>query len=401
MTKYAETVNTITSRVFGLELGSSVVAGFVTVLVGFASSAAIVFQAAEAVGATQAELASWFAALGAGMGVTSVFLSIRYRAPIVTAWSTPGAALLTTSLVGIPMAEAIGAFMVSATLIVLFGAMGWFERAMDRVPMSVASALLAGILVRFGMDAFASMNTQLILVASMFGVYLVGKCVWPRYTIVVVLATGSGLAWSMNLLHFDLVPIELTMPVFTAPAFSWNAVVGVAIPLFVVTMTSQNIPGVAVIRASGYSTPISPLITWTGMTTLALAPFGCFALNLAAITAAICTGDEAHKDPSKRYLASVAAGVFYVIVGVLGAAIAALLVSLPKELIMAVAGLALLGTIAGSLNNAMKSERDREAAAITFLVASSGVSLFGIGAAFWGLVVGSVALVMFRWRRIT
>lgn len=376
---------------------SVVAAGFITVLVGFTSSAAIVFQAASAAGATPAELSSWMGALGLGMGVTCIGLSLRYRAPVVTAWSTPGAALLATSLTGVSMAEAIGAFVLSAALITICGLTGWFERIIDRIPMPIASAMLAGVLVRFGMDVFTAMKTRFVLVFAMFFAYLLCKRLWPRYAVIVVLLLGVVVSWWQGLLRMESSQLTLATPTFVMPSFSWPVLIGVGVPLFVVTMASQNLPGVVVIRSSGYATPVSPLITWTGVTTLLLAPFGCFALNLAAITAAICMGKEAHEDPAKRYLASVAAGVFYLLVGVFGGAVGMLFTAFPRELVLAVAGLALLGTIANGLHGAMRDERAREAALITFLVTASGVSLFGIGAAFWGLVAGVSALAVLTW----
>jgi benzoate membrane transport protein len=378
---------------------STFVAGFITVLVGYTSSAVIIFRAAETVGATPAQLSSWMGALGIGMGVTCIGLSLRYRAPVVTAWSTPGAALLVTSLAGIPMDQAIGAFLFSAALITLCGVTGLFERVLNRIPLSITAAMLAGILTRFGMDVFVAMQSQRVLVLAMLVAYLAGKRLWPRYAVVLVLVLGTLLAWSQGLLRFDVLSLQLATPVFTAPAFSWSALIGIGIPLFVVTMASQNVPGVAAIRASGYDTPISPLITWTGLTTLVLAPFGGYAFNLAAITAAICMGKEAHEDPAKRYMASVFAGGFYLLTGVFGATVGALFAAFPRELVLAVAGMALFGTIGNSLALALKDEQQREPALITFLVTASGMTLFGIGAAFWGLVAGASALAALTWRR--
>ncbi len=379
---------------------ASIAAGFITVLVGFSSSAALVYQAAAAVGANPDQVSSWIGSLGLGMGLTCIGLSLRYRNPVVTAWSTPGAALLATSLVGVPMSDAIGAFMFSALLIILSGMTGWFERIMNRIPLSIASALLAGVLARFGMEVFVAMKSQMVLVLAMFACYLLCKRLWPRYAILIVLLLGALLASAQGLLRFDALELALATPVFTTPTFSWSAMVGVGIPLFVVTMTSQNVTGYAVIRASGYNTPISPLVTWTGIATLVLAPFGSFALNLAAITAAICMGKEAHEDPKQRYLAAIAAGVFYLVVGALGATVVSVFAAFPKELIAAIAGLALIGTIASGLATAMKEDTQREAALITFLVTGSGVSLFGISSAFWGLVAGALALAAANWRMV-
>jgi benzoate membrane transport protein len=375
---------------------SAISAGFVTVLVGFTSSAVIVFQAAQALGASPAEIGSWMWALGLGMGLTCIVLSLRYRVPVVTAWSTPGAAMLITTAAGVPMQEAIGAFLLSGLLITLCGFTGWFERAINRIPMSIAAGMLAGVLLRFGMDVFTAMKTQFVMTFAMFCIYLIARRKLPRYAVVAALLLGLLIAGGQGLLQVTTIRLQLAQPVFTLPQFSWEALVGIALPLFVVTMASQNVPGVAVIRASGYAVPISPIIGWTGVATLILAPFGGFALNLAAITAAICMGREAHEDPSRRYVAAVAAGVFYIIVGLFGATVGAVFAAFPKELVLAIAGLALLGTIGNGLAAALVHEKEREPALITFLVTASGVTLFGIGATFWGLVAGALALVVLR-----
>jgi benzoate membrane transport protein len=378
---------------------SAVIAGFVTVLVGFTSSAVIVFQAAQTLGASPAEIASWMWALGIGMGLTGIILSLRYRVPVVTAWSTPGAAMLITTAAGVPLAEAVGAFLVSGALITVCGFSGWFERLLNRIPLSIAAAMLAGVLLRFGLDLFTAMKTQFVMTFAMFCIYLLMRRTQPRYAAVAALLLGMLIAGAQGLLHIDTVRLQLAQPVLTLPQFSLSALIGVALPLFVVTMASQNVPGVAVIRASGYSVPISPLIGWTGAATLLFAPFGGFAMNLAAITAAICMGQEAHEDPDKRYVAAVAAGGFYLLIGLFGATVGAVFAAFPKELVQAIAGLALLNTIGNGLATALSSERDREPALITFLVTASGVTLGGIGSAFWGLVGGALALALLQLRR--
>ena len=290
------------------------------------------------------------------------------------------------------MPEAIGAFIISAALITLVGATGWFERLMDRIPLAIASALLAGVLTRFGLDAFAAATGNLWLVAAMLLGYLVARRWWTRYAVMVTLLVGIAVALVQGRIVWSAVHGAWTWPVFTMPSFSVSAAVSLALPLFVVTMASQNLPGVAVIRASGYDLPISKLITMTGVATLVLAPFGGYALNLSAITAAICMGEEAHPDRNRRYTAAVSCGVIYVALGCFGAVIAGLLMAFPRELVVAIAGIALLGTIANGLLVAMRDEQYREAALITFLVTLSGVSIAGIGSAFWGVMAGSIAL---------
>ncbi|WP_414496208.1 benzoate/H(+) symporter BenE family transporter [Streptomyces sp. CRN 30] len=363
---------------------------------GSASSAAIVFTAAKAAGASAGELASWMLALGIGMGATCIGLSLRYRTPVVTAWSTPGAAVLATGLLGATMAEAVGAFLVSAALITVSGVTGWFARVMDRIPMSLASGLLAGILVGFGTGLFGAMRESFGTVFPMFAVYLLCRRWLPRYAVLAALVTGAVAASLAGSVHLGDVDLATASPVFTAPDFSWKVIVSAGLPLFVVTMASQNLAGVAVLRNDGYQVPVSPLVGWTGAANLLLAPFGCFGLNLAAITAAICTGSQALEDRDRRYIAALWAGVFYLCLGLFGGTIAALLTSLPASLIAGIAGLGLLNTIITSLTSALADERWRESAAVTFLATASGVTLLGIGSAFWGLLAGVLTALVTR-----
>lgn len=387
---------------------SAFTAGFVAVLVGFTSSVAIVFQAAQAFHATPAQITSWMWALGLGMGLCSAIPSLWLKKPVMVAWSTPGAAVLATAGLtgGFSMAEAVGAFMVSAALITLFGVTGWFEKVMNRIPVAIAAALLAGVLARFGIEAFAAAKTALPLLLLMLAIYLLGKRLAPRYAVVLTLLGAIAYVAARGQMAWDAVTFSLAVPVFVAPHFTWSAAISLAVPLFVVTMASQNMPGVAVIRATGYGPeqpdggiPVSKIITLTGIATLLLAPFGAFALNLSAITAAICMGPEAHEDPAKRYTAAVSCGVIYVVIGLFGAAITGLLTAFPKELVVSIAGLALLGTIGGGLAVAVKDESHREAAIITFLVTLSGVVIAGVGSAFWGVVAGALALVVQQYRQ--
>ena len=375
-------------RFFGL---SPISAGFIAVLVGYTSSAAIVFQAASAAGAGPEHISSWLLALGLGMGGTCIGLSLYFRSPVLTAWSTPGAALLATALVGLPMSEAVGAFLVASALITLCGVTGWVETLMKHIPKSLAAGMLAGVLLRFGINVFTSLSLQLGLVGLMLGLYLVGRRLRSRYTIPLTFLGGLLWAGAKGLIRLDAIDLAFARPIFTAPAFTWSTAIGVGIPLFIVTMSSQNVPGIAVLRANGYKTPVSPLIGWTGLTGLLLGPFGGFQFNLAAITAAICMSPEAERDPERRYLAAVWAGIFYVITGLLGATVASLFSALPRELVAAIAGIALFGTIGNSLAGALHDDAERDAALITFLVTASGLTLLGIGSAFWGLLFGLAA----------
>ena len=380
---------------------SAFTAGFVAVLVGFTSSVAIVFQAAQAFQATPAQITSWMWALGLGMGLCSLVPSLLLRKPVMVAWSTPGAAVLASAGLsgGFSMAEAVGAFMVCAVLITLAGVTRWFERVMNRIPTEIAAALLAGVLARFGMQAFAAAETALPLVLLMLGAYLVARRWIPRYAVVITLALAIAFVALRGEMSWSAIRFELAMPVFTAPQFTLSAAISLALPLFVVTMASQNLPGVAVIRATGYDLPVSRLITMTGLATLVLAPFGGYALNFSAITAAICMGPEAHPDRDKRYTAAVSCGLLYVVIGIFGAVVTGLLTAFPKELVVAIAGLALLGTIGNGLAAALRDEPHREAALITFLVTLSGVVVAGVGSAFWGVVAGSLALFVQQYRR--
>jgi benzoate membrane transport protein len=381
-------------------------AGFVAVLVGFTSSVAIVFQAALAFGATPEIISSWMWALGIGMGLCTLLPSLWLRKPVMVAWSTLGAAVLAAGAAaatgsGTPftMNEAVGAFMLCALLIVLFGVTGWFERVMQRIPMAIASALLAGVLARFGLQAFAAAGSALALVALMLASYLLFRRLAPRYAVPVTLAIAIVfVAYNAQFTPANI-RFEFTQPIFTTPGFSLQAAISLALPLFIVTMASQNLPGVAAIRAAGYDMPLSKIITLTGLATLVLAPFGAFALNLSAITAAIVMGHEAHEDKAKRYTAAVSCGAIYLLIGLFGAAVTGLLLAFPKELVAAIAGLALLPTIANGLHSALADERHREAAIITFLVTLSGVVIAGVGSAFWGVVAGSTALFVQNWRR--
>lgn len=369
---------------------STWMAGFVAVLVGFTSSAAIVFSAAQALGATPEQTVSWMWALGIGMGVTSLGLSLWYRQPVLTAWSTPGAAVLAVSQ-GVSLPEATGAFIVCALLTMAVGYSGWFERLMNKIPLALASALLAGVLARFALDAVGAAAHAPALVMAMTVAYVLGRRWWPRWSVPVVLLVGMGVAALQGQLRLSSIDWSWGLPVWVSPAWSWAAMVGVALPLFVVTMASQNLPGVAAQRASGFDIPVSPVVGATGLASLVLAPFGGYALNLAAITAAICMGKEAHTDPTRRYTASVSAGVLYIALGLAGGTIVSLMAAFPQALVLAVAGLALLGTIASGLSVAFKDEQQRDAALLTFLVTLSGVTLAGVGSAFWGVVVGGLA----------
>ncbi len=373
---------------------SSVVAGFIAMLTGYTSSLVLMFQAGQAAGLSEAQISSWIWALSIGMAICSIGLSLRYRTPVVVAWSTPGAALLISSLPGVPYPEAIGAFIFASALIVLCGLTGSFERLMCRVPASLAAALLAGVLFNIGIEIFRAVEVQPALVLGMFFTYLLSKRLLPRYAVLAALLVGCLIAGLAGLLDFQRFSLQVAVPVWTTPSLSFAAVFSIGIPLFVIAMASQNMPGLAVLRAEGYDAPASPLISVTGIASLLLAPFGSHGIHLAAITMAICAGPEAHADRSKRYTAAVWCGVFYGIAGIFGATLAALFAAFPAALVLSIAALALFGSIGSGLTQAMQQPQEREAALITFMVTASGLTLFGIGAALWGLIAGVLTLVI-------
>ena len=377
---------------------SAVVAGFIAMMTGYTSSLVLMFQAGQAAGLTSGQISSWIWALSIGMAVCSIGMSLRYRTPITIAWSTPGAALLITSLGGVSYGEAIGAYITCAVLVIICGMTGSFERLVKRIPGSLAAALLAGILFKIGNEIFVAAQHRTGLVVGMLITYLIVKRLMPRYAVLAALLIGTLISGLLGLLDFSGFALEVAVPVWTTPSFSMAATISIGIPLFVVAMTSQNMPGIAVLRADGYNVPASPLITTTGVASLLLAPFGSHGINLAAISAAICTGPHAHEDPKKRYTAAMWCGIFYGIAGTFGATLAALFAAFPKELVLSIAALALFGSISNGLTVAMSESKEREAALITFMVTASGMTLFSVGSAFWGIVAGVLTLMILNWK---
>lgn len=377
----------------------AVVAGFVAMMTGYTSSLVLVIQAGRATQLSDAQVSSWIWALSIGMAFSTILLSLRFRTPVVIAYSTPGAALLIAALPHVPYADAIGAFIVCAFLITAVGLTGWFDALMARVPAGIASALLAGILFEIGIEIFHAAQYQTTLVLTMFFVYLFVKRLAPRYAIVTTLVVGTVVSAALGLIDFSRFHVAIAHPVFTMPHFSLSVAISLGVPLFVVAMASQNMPGLAVLRADGYTTPSAPLISTTGIASLLLAPFGSHGITMAAITAAICTGPEAHEDRTKRYTAALWCGLFYLVAGIFGATIAAVFAALPKALVVSVAALALFGSIMSGLTNAMSNVREREAALVTFMVTASGLTLLSIGSAFWGLVAGVITQVVLNGRR--
>lgn len=380
------------------DLTHPVVAGLISVIVNYGGTFVLVFQAAKVAGLSPELTASWVWSVSIGVGVTGIILSWISREPIITAWSTPAAAFLVTALATTPYAEAVGSYLISAAAFVLLGLSGWFERVIRLIPPGVAAGLLAGILLQFGIGAFGGMSIDPLLAGLLIVAYVVFKRFSARYAVVGILVLGLAFLLIQDRVDLSGLSLKLAAPVFTMPMFSLNALLSVALPLFLITLTGQYMPGMLVLRNDGFRTSANPIVTITGLGSLLMAPFGSHAFNIAAITAAICTGKEAHEDPSKRWIAGIAAGVFYILVGVFGVTLAAVFMAFPATFITTLAGLALLGTIGGSLASAMADAKTREASLITFLAAAANISLLGIGGAFWGLVIGLVAYVVLNGR---
>ena len=385
------------------DLFPAVVAGLVAVLISYAGPLLLVLQAAQAGHLTAAQVTSWVWAISMGAGVCGVWMSWRQRVPVVCAWNTPGAALLASALVALPYSQVVGAYLLAAAALLLVGWTGVFDRLMAHIPRSLCAAMLAGILLRFGVDAFGAARSTVEgapwLVGAMFAGYLLFKQRSARYAIALTLLLGvalwQGLGWGQaavppatTVASTSTSAWGLALPVWTAPEFSWTALLSTAVPLALLCLTGQQVPGVAVLRASGYTAHNNQLIAGTGLASLLLAPFGAHGINLAAITAAICTGEEAHPLPEKRWVAGVACGVFYLLLGSFAGAITYAFAQLPVALVSTVAGLALLGAIQNGLIGALAEPSEREAALVTFVVTASNVSLLGLGSACWGLALG-------------
>ncbi|WP_285961582.1 benzoate/H(+) symporter BenE family transporter [Pseudomonas tohonis] len=378
---------------------SAVVAGFIATLISYAGPLVIVFQAAESAAMPAELLSSWVWAISIGSGLLGIVLSLRYRVPVIIAWSAPGSALLVSMLPGISPGEAVGAYVMANAIILGVGLSGAFDRIVGKLPAAISAAMLAGILFSFGTRLFTSLDDEPALVMAMFITYLLVRRLSPRYAVMAVLLVGCAIAAGKGQLDTSALVIGLATPEWVTPSFSWHGLFNIALPLVMVALTGQFVPGVAVLRNAGYPTPASPIISASGLGSLLLAPFGCHGLTLAAITAAICTGREAHEDPARRYVSGVAGGVFYLLLGLFGATLVSIFSALPGELIAALAGLALFGAIAGALAGSMAVPEDREAALITFLVTASGMSFLGLSAAFWGLIFGIVAHLLLTARR--
>lgn len=375
---------------------SAIAAGFLAVLISYAGPLVIVFQAAQAAQVSPEMTASWVWAISVGAGLSGIVLSLWLKAPVITAWSAPGTALLITLFPGLSLNEAVGAYLTAAVLIGLIGFTGSFDRLMRHLPPAIASGMLAGILFQFGARAFKAVEAAPLLGLGMLAGYLVFKRLWPRYHVVAVLVLGLVLTAALGQWPERALTWQLAVPKFISPAWSWASTLSLALPLVLVSLSGQFLPGMAILRSAGYTTPARPVLAVTSLGALLTAPFGGVTTVLAAITAALCTGREAHADPSRRYVAGVANGVFYLLAGSLGGSLIALFLALPPALVAVLAGLALLGVIGANLTALVQDAAHREAGLITFLATASGLNFLGLASAFWGVVFGGAAYVLLR-----
>ena len=363
-------------------------AGFVSLLIGYCSSAVLVFEAAKVLGANETQITSWFWALGIGIGLMTIGLSLLTKMPVVIAWSTPGAALIISIGYDFSLNDAIGAFVICAVMIVIVGFSGLFKTLMSYVPSSLAAAVLAGILIKFGLDVFVVMEQHTTMVLLLIGTYLVFLAKFPKFSVAAALIVGIVYSLFLGDFRFSDIRLEFALPTYIAPTFSITAFVSLALPLFVITMASQNLPGAALMKSYGYKVDDSKVIGITGTGSLVLSTLGGFCFNYAAIMAAICVSEDAEPDPKQRYLSAICSGVFYLIAGVFASSIVSLFLAFPQQLVTAIAGIALLSVINASLTKAIEDEENRLANLCAFLMVASGISLYGVSGAFWGLLLG-------------
>ena len=370
-------------------------AALVATVAGVGGTLPVVLAAAQAVGATPAEASSWVSGLGIATALSALFLSVRYRMPIITAWSTPGAALI-ASTSGVPgLRAAVGAFVLSAVLILLTAAIRPLGRLIERIPPGIAAAMLAGILLRLVVAMVEQVPQAPLLVLPLVALFLVARGLVPALASLIVLAVGAGLAWSLGLVK-PIPALGFSTLALEVPAWDAATLLGLGLPLYLVTMASQNLPGFAVLRAAGYQPPTQPVLGVTGAVSLATAFLGAHTSNLAAISAALCTGPDAHPDPARRWMTGPFYALWWGLIALFGSSLVGLFGALPPALLATVAGLALLGSMASAMGSALAADQDRLAAAGTLAVTSSGVTLMGVGSAFWGLVFGLSILALDR-----
>ena len=370
-------------------------AALVAALVGYGSTIALVLAAAAAVGATPAQTASWVLAVCLAKAVGTAVLSTWHRVPVALAWSTPGAALIAAST-GFTMAEAVGAFLLAALLIAATGLIKPLGALVARIPDGIAGAMLAGVLLPFCLKGAGAAQTAPMLVLPMVALFLLVRLWNPALAVLAALTAGLALAFTTGAAVWPALPPIPPTPVFILPEFHLAALIGLGLPLYLVTMASQNLPGFATMRAAGYAPPVRAALGVTGGISALAALFGSHTVNMAAITAAICMGDDVHPDRSQRWKVGLAYALVWIVLGLTGPVILALLGALPPALMTALVALALLGPLMGALSGAYSQPEQRFAATITLSVAASGVAIAGVGAAFWGLLAGLVVWGMER-----
>lgn len=373
---------------------SAVTAGFLAVLISYSGPLAIFFQAGDSAGISTQMMTSWVWAISLAAAVSGIVLSAWLKVPVVTAWSAPGTALLVTLFPSLSLNEAVGAYITAAVIIFVIGITGLFDALVQRIPKGIAAGMMAGILFQFGLGAFQAIETTPLLAVGMVLAYLVFRRMAPRYALVLLLITGVILAVTLEGASLLGVRWTMAVPQVITPEWSWNSTLSLALPLVLVSLTGQFLPGMAILRAAGYRTPARPIIGVTSLVSLPFALFGGITTVVAAITAALCTGKDAHEDPDKRYVAGIANGLFYLVGGLFAGAIVSLFTSLPSAFVTVLAGLALIGAISGNLATALGDEQHREVAVMTFIATASNMSLFGLSSAFWGVVIGGVAYII-------
>ncbi|MBN6513448.1 benzoate/H(+) symporter BenE family transporter [Acinetobacter pittii] len=370
---------------------SATVAGFLAVLISYSGPLIIFFQAAQRAHVSTDMMVSWIWGISIGAAVSGIYLSIKYKTPVITAWSAPGTALLVTLFPNVSLNEAVAAYITSAIVIFLIGVTGYFDKLLKWIPQDVAAGMMAGILFQFGIGLFTSSDSMPFIVFSMLIVFLIAKRLMPRYTMIWVLAAGVLLSLILGKMNPVDVSFSLAIPQWISPEWTWNSTLNLAVPLILVSLTGQFLPGMAIMKLSGYDTPAKPIITVTSIASLAVACVGGITIVLASITAALCMGKDAHELKEKRYIAGIANGIFYILGGLFAGSIVMLFSLLPKELVAALAGLALLGAIATNISVAMKNDSQRDAALITFLATASGMHFLGLSSVFWGICIGVIA----------
>lgn len=370
---------------------SATVAGFLAVLISYSGPLIIFFQAAQRAHVSTDMMVSWIWGISIGAAVSGIYLSIKYKTPVITAWSAPGTALLVTLFPNVSLNEAVAAYITSAIVILLIGVTGYFDKLLKWIPQDVAAGMMAGILFQFGIGLFTASDSMPFIVFSMLIVFLIAKRLMPRYTMIWVLAAGVLLSLFLGKMNPVDVSFSLAIPQWISPEWTWNSTLNLAVPLILVSLTGQFLPGMAIMKLSGYDTPAKPIITVTSIASLAVACVGGITIVLASITAALCMGKDAHELKEKRYIAGIANGIFYILGGLFAGSIVMLFSLLPKELVAALAGLALLGAIATNISVAMKNDSQRDAALITFLATASGMHFLGLSSVFWGICIGVIA----------